>query len=229
MSLMTVLSMVLVGMILITSQSPVAFAGFCEDFGPDEDCDGDGFTPNQGDCDDNNENVFPGQGCKHPVKEELGDKIDALRAQVQDSVEKNKDANKLTKKLDKVIKALNPPDNTEKNQAKLLKDTNKLLETEKISLEEHDILVTAIDNDDLEAMVTFLEGLELSDKDLKKLTKTIDKLIAGQSPDIGKACKELDGFINKTNKLFDKGKLTATDKDILIDGAQALKTSIECV
>jgi len=44
--------------------TPVAFAGFCEDFGPDEDCDGDGFTPNEGDCDDNDRpDIFPGQGC----------------------------------------------------------------------------------------------------------------------------------------------------------------------
>jgi len=66
MTLMTVLSMVLVGMILITSQSPLAFAGFCDEVGPDMDCDGDTFTPNQGDCDDDNPDVFPGQGCPFP-------------------------------------------------------------------------------------------------------------------------------------------------------------------
>lgn len=46
--------------------TPVAFAGFCDDFGPDEDCDGDGFTPNQGDCNDDNPDIFPGQGCDLP-------------------------------------------------------------------------------------------------------------------------------------------------------------------
>jgi len=65
---MPVLSMVFVSMILIISQPPSAFAGFCEEFGPDEDCDGDGFTPNEGDCDDNDRpDIYPGAGgCPFP-------------------------------------------------------------------------------------------------------------------------------------------------------------------
>ena len=43
--------------------TPVAFAGDCISPGPDMDCDADGFTPNQGDCDDNKPDIFPGQGC----------------------------------------------------------------------------------------------------------------------------------------------------------------------
>jgi len=43
--------------------TPAAFAGNCFEPGPDADCDGDGFTPNQGDCDDNRSDIFPGQGC----------------------------------------------------------------------------------------------------------------------------------------------------------------------
>ena len=46
--------------------TPVAFAGSCVSPGPDMDCDADGFTPNQGDCDDNRSDIFPGQGCELP-------------------------------------------------------------------------------------------------------------------------------------------------------------------
>ena len=46
-------------MILITSQSPDAFAGM----GGFEDKDNDGFSTFQGDCNDDNPNVYPGQGC----------------------------------------------------------------------------------------------------------------------------------------------------------------------
>jgi len=52
-------SIALVSMILITSQSPVAFAGE----GGFEDKDNDGYSTFQGDCDDNDPNVYPGHGC----------------------------------------------------------------------------------------------------------------------------------------------------------------------
>lgn len=51
--------MALVSMILATSQSPTAFAGF----GGWEDKDNDGFSTFQGDCNDNNPQVYPGQNC----------------------------------------------------------------------------------------------------------------------------------------------------------------------
>ncbi len=63
MGFMTVLSMVFVSMVLVTSQTPAAFAGMCFEPGPDADCDGDGYTPNEGDCDENRSDIFPGQGC----------------------------------------------------------------------------------------------------------------------------------------------------------------------
>jgi len=50
--------MVLVGMILITSQTPLAFAGFCSS-GSGDDNDDDGYCGNQGDCDDTNAAVNP--------------------------------------------------------------------------------------------------------------------------------------------------------------------------
>jgi len=60
--------MVLVSMILITSQSPAAFAGI----GDDHDGDGDNYSPNEGDCDDTDPDVYPGHGdCKYPVKEDV--------------------------------------------------------------------------------------------------------------------------------------------------------------
>jgi len=51
-------SIALLSMILITSQSPVAFAGA----GIWEDKDNDGYSTEQGDCDDNDPNVYPVDG-----------------------------------------------------------------------------------------------------------------------------------------------------------------------
>jgi len=56
--LQLILSISLLSMILITSQSPVAFAGA----GGWEDKDNDGFSTFQGDCDDNDPNVYPVDG-----------------------------------------------------------------------------------------------------------------------------------------------------------------------
>jgi len=216
---MPILLIGIVGMIIITSQSPAAFAGN----GGWEDKDNDGFSTYQGDCDDKNPERYPGQGCINSVDKEVAEKkTDALKANVQDLLENNKDANKLTKRLDKVFTALNPLDKTEEWLEKLLKDTNKLLEKEKITADEHNALVTAIQTGDAENIKAVLAGIILNDKDLRKLTKTIEKLYL--FPDIGKAFKELDGFIKEVNKLFDKGKFTVTEKDALIVEAETIKT-----
>ena len=219
---MPILLIGIVGMIIIISQSPDAFAGN----GGWEDKDNDGYSTFQGDCDDEDPKKYPGHGCKYSDVEE---KTDALKAKVQDLVEKKKDANKLIKKLGNVIKALNPFDNTEENIEKLLKDTNDLLMKEKITTDEHNALVTAIQTGDAENIKAVLAGIDLGGKDLKRLTNTIDKLNPDLSPDIDKACKELDGFNIEVNKLFDKDKLTVTEKDALIVDAEAIKTSLECV
>ena len=63
-----ILFLVLASIIIISPQIQMASAGAC---GSGEgDCDQDGFTPNEGDCDDNNSNVYPGQGsCEVPIQE----------------------------------------------------------------------------------------------------------------------------------------------------------------
>jgi len=53
-------SIALVSIILITSQFPAAFAGI----GDDHDADGDNYSPNEGDCNDNDPNIYPGHGCE---------------------------------------------------------------------------------------------------------------------------------------------------------------------
>jgi len=53
-----ILLIAIVGMIIITSQLPVAFAGA----GEWEDKDNDGYSTQQGDCDDNDPNVYPVDG-----------------------------------------------------------------------------------------------------------------------------------------------------------------------
>jgi len=55
-----ILLIAIVGMIIITSQSPAAFAGN----GGWEDKDNDGFSTFQGDCNDNDATVYPGNDCE---------------------------------------------------------------------------------------------------------------------------------------------------------------------
>ncbi len=78
MRLLSIFSMALVSIILITSQSPAAFAGI----GDDHDADGDDYSPNEGDCDDTDPEIYPGHGdCKYPVRddvEEVEDEINNL-------------------------------------------------------------------------------------------------------------------------------------------------------
>ena len=83
-SLLSILSLALVSVILITSQSPVAFAGAC----PDEDRDG--YYPISApsycaeiyirDCDDTDPEVYPGSGseCTFPYREALDSVEDEL-------------------------------------------------------------------------------------------------------------------------------------------------------
>ncbi len=59
-----ILIIAIVGMIIITSQSPVAFAGN----GGWEDKDNDGYSTFQGDCNDNDPEVYPGQGCEIEIE-----------------------------------------------------------------------------------------------------------------------------------------------------------------
>jgi len=60
---MPILLIAVVGMIIIISQSPEAFAGA----GGWEDKDNDGFSTFQGDCDDNDATVYPGGGDCGPL------------------------------------------------------------------------------------------------------------------------------------------------------------------
>ena len=67
-----VFSIALVSMILITSQSPIAFAGA----GVWEDKDNDGYSTEQGDCDDEDPNVYPGHGvCPTKIESDVKDGV----------------------------------------------------------------------------------------------------------------------------------------------------------
>lgn len=60
-----IFSLLLVGTVIIFSQSQIAFAGLpC-----DSDIDGDDFSPCEGDCDDSNKDRYPGHGCAIPTTE----------------------------------------------------------------------------------------------------------------------------------------------------------------
>ena len=58
-----IFSIALVSIILVTSQSPDAFAGS----GGFEDKDNDGFSTFQGDCNDNDPAIYPGSGDCDPL------------------------------------------------------------------------------------------------------------------------------------------------------------------
>ena|SRR3990172_1593803 len=61
-----ILFLVLASIIIISPQFQMASAGS----GGDGDIDQDSFTPNEGDCDDNDPNVYPGHGsCEVPIQE----------------------------------------------------------------------------------------------------------------------------------------------------------------
>ena len=69
---MPILLIAIVGMIIILSQSPEAFAGA----GVWEDKDNDGYSTEQGDCDDNDPNVYPGHGvCAIQIETDVSDGI----------------------------------------------------------------------------------------------------------------------------------------------------------
>ena len=63
-SLLSIFSIALVSLILVTSQSPAAFAGM----GGFEDKDGDGFSTFQGDCNDNDPDIVPGSDECDPAE-----------------------------------------------------------------------------------------------------------------------------------------------------------------
>ena len=79
--------------------------------------------------------VIPAGEIYDPSTESVSEKLDALKAQVDDSIEKKKDAKKLTKKLDKVSKELGKDklDKACKELGKFIKDVKKLEKKGKIS------------------------------------------------------------------------------------------------
>jgi len=70
----------------------------------------------------------------------------------------------------------------------------------------------------------------LDEKDANKVTMALDKAIKNiDEGKTDKACKDIDKFIKDVKKLFNEDELTETEKDALIDDAEAIKTTLECV
>ena len=102
--LVVVIFLVLVSIILIPPQFPIASAGACG--GPEGDCDQDSFTPNEGDCDDYNPNVYPGHGsCSVPIAA-INDVIIDLKDLTDEGTITSSQAQALLVKLDSAIKKI---------------------------------------------------------------------------------------------------------------------------
>jgi len=94
-----ILFLVLASIIIISPQFKKASAGS----GLDGDIDQDGFTPNEGDCDDNNPDVYPGYGsCEVPIQEINEVIIDVQELAKEGDITANQ-ANALIVKLDSAI------------------------------------------------------------------------------------------------------------------------------
>ncbi len=72
---MPILLTLILSIMMIPSEPQIAYAGI----GDDHDADGDNYSPNEGDCDDSDPNVYPGNGCDYPAQEE----IDAIEEDVE--------------------------------------------------------------------------------------------------------------------------------------------------
>ena len=96
-NMMIIFSIALISTIIISSQFPIASAGLPGD----SDIDGDGFSPNEGDCDDGNALRYPDHGCAVPipdiklVMEEVADietindgQANALLSKLQNAINK---------------------------------------------------------------------------------------------------------------------------------------------
>jgi hypothetical protein len=195
-------------------------------------------NPDQADADSNG----VGDACDVPLIVE--EQIDDLKDQVN-GILVDKDAKKLTKKLDKANEKLTPqPEKANKDLDKFLDEVEKLFMKNKLTLDERNSLITALDSirinptDDsitVERIQTVLDAVSvisnplLTLKDTESLTKPLNKAIDDLTPNEEKACKEMDKFIKDTNKLVTKGKLLQADADKLIESAQKIKTNISCV
>ncbi len=175
----------------------------------------------------------------------ITEQIDVLTTLVNETVDDPKDAKKLTKKLDKTNEKLTPqPEKANKDLDKFLDKVEKLFVENKLTLDERNSLITALDSirtdptDDsitVEEIQTVLDAVNvisnplLTLKDTESLTKPLNKAIDNLTPDEEKACKEMNKFIKDTNNLVGKGKLLQADADKLIESAQNIKDAIGCV
>ncbi len=98
-SVLVIFSIVLVSMIVVSSQFPVAFAGNCKDDDGDLFCD----PP---DCNDDDVNVYPGHGCPPTSLEEIQDIIDDVKDLLSIGDINSGQANALISKLQNAIKSI---------------------------------------------------------------------------------------------------------------------------
>jgi hypothetical protein len=60
---------------------------------------------------------------------------------------------------------------------------------------------------------------------IDKLNQSLTKLDMGQT---GAACNQLSSFINQVNALISNGSLTQSQRQALIDAANAIRTNLGC-
>jgi len=96
--------LVLASIGIVSYQNQTAYAGACGS--TEGDCDQDGFTPSEGDCDDYNANIYPGHGsCSVPIKE-INEVIIDVQELANEGEITSAQSNALLVKLESAIKKI---------------------------------------------------------------------------------------------------------------------------